>query len=222
MPYCMGTLYWQLNDCWPAVSWSSIDYGGEWKALHYAARRAFEPVLVSTAARDGRLDLYIVSDRLDETGGWMTMKLRRFDGTELWDRTIAVKAPPNASSNVFSVPLDVLLSGADRSAVVFSAEFDCPGEKPPVEIFYFVHPRDMKLPRASIEYEIIPCDHGATLELTCARLAKNVFLQLDGCHFSDNFFDILPGETVTVTIETDIPADEIKDRLGIKTLRDTY
>ena len=81
MPYCMGSLYWQLGDCWPAVSWSSIDYAGQWKALHYAAKKAFEPVLVSTAVKDGMLDIYIVSDRLEEIGGWMTMRLTGFDGS---------------------------------------------------------------------------------------------------------------------------------------------
>jgi beta-mannosidase len=45
MPYCMGSLYWQINDCWPVASWSSIDYFGRWKALHYTARRIFAPVI---------------------------------------------------------------------------------------------------------------------------------------------------------------------------------
>ena len=222
MPYCMGTLYWQLNDCWPAVSWSSINFSGEWKALHYAVKRAFEPVLVSTATEDGMLHLYIVSDRLEEIGGWMTMRLAGFDGTVLWERTTAVKAPPNGSVKVFSIPLDVLLSGADRSAVVFSAEFTCPGEKPPVAIRYFVHPKDMKLPDPRFKFAILHGRPGVIFTMKAQTLVKNLFLQLDGVHFSDNFFDILPGETVDVTIETDLPMREIKDRLRIKTLRDTY
>ena len=222
MPHCMGTLYWQLNDCWPAVSWSSIDYGGEWKALHYAAKKAFEPVLVSTAIEDGLLHLYIVSDRLEEIGGWMKMKLMGFDGKELWERTIAVKAPQNESVNIFSIPLDEFLSDADRSSVVFSAEFICPGEKPPVAIRYFVYPKDMKLPAAEVAFDVIQGDSGVTLTLTSGVLAKNVFLDLEGSHFSDNFFDILPGETKHVIVDINIPVDEIKDRLRIRTLRDTY
>jgi beta-mannosidase len=222
MPYCMGTLYWQLNDCWPAVSWSSIDYSGQWKALHYTAKKAFAPVLVSTEIEDGRLDLYIVSDRLEETGGWMTMKLREFDSAVLWERTIAVKAPPNASVIIFSIPLDEVLAGVDRSAVVFSAEFICPGEDPPLAIRYFAHPKDMKLPDTGITFDIIPEGEKITLSLTADVLAKNVFLDLGECHFSDNFFDILPGETVTVTLDTDIPIENIKDGIRIRTLRDTY
>jgi beta-mannosidase len=222
MPYCMGSLYWQLGDCWPAISWSSIDYAGQWKALHYAAKKAFEPVLVSTAVRDGQLDIFIVSDRLEEVGGWMEMELRGFDGAELWERTIAVKAPANSSVKAFSIPLDEVLSGLDRSEIVFSAEFTCPGEDPPAAIRYFAHPKDMRLPEPGVTFEIVPDASEITLELTSSVLAKNVFLHLDGCHFSDNFFDMLPGETVNVTIDTDIPADQIKEKLEIRTLRDTY
>jgi len=223
MPYCMGSLYWQLNDCWPAVSWSSIDYAGEWKALHYAARRAFEPVLVSTAVEKGSLSVYLVSDRLEELGGWLTVGLTRFDGARVWKRTVAVRAPANGSREVFSVSLDELLSGADRRAVVFTAEFDCPGERPPVAIRYFSVPKDMKLPHAVVTVEPVPGGPATTLALTSGVLAKNVFLQIDGGgHFSDNFFDILPGDTVTVTVDTDIPPDEIVDRIKIRTLEDTY
>ena len=46
---CMGAVYWQLNDCWPVISWASIDYCGRWKALHYAAKRFFRPLTLSCA-----------------------------------------------------------------------------------------------------------------------------------------------------------------------------
>ena len=59
MPYCMGTLYWQLNDCWPGASWSSIDYYGNWKALHYTARKFFNPLLLSIVDDHNSIDVYI-------------------------------------------------------------------------------------------------------------------------------------------------------------------
>ncbi|KAB5098966.1 glycoside hydrolase family 2 protein, partial [Bacteroides thetaiotaomicron] len=80
-PYCMGTLYWQLNDSWPVVSWSSIDYYGNWKALHYQAKRAFAPVLINPIQQNDSLSVYLISDRLD-TMEQMTleMKVVDFDG----------------------------------------------------------------------------------------------------------------------------------------------
>jgi beta-mannosidase len=222
MPYCMGTLYWQLNDCWPAISWSSIDYAGEWKALHYFAKKAFEPVLVSPAIEDGVLRLFIVSDRLEEIGGWVTMKVTGFGGEEHWKHTVSVKVPANSSTEVFSASLDEILADLDRSSIVFTAEFDCIGEKPSRALRYFTLPKDIKLPVTNIAAEAIPSGDGILLYLSADALAKNVYLDLGGAHFSDNFFDILPGETIEVTVDTDIPAGEIKDRLKIKTLRDTW
>ena len=67
-PYCMGTLYWQLNDCWPAVSWSGIDYFGRWKALHYHVKKAYKKILVSMTEDNGILRVYIVSDALEPVG----------------------------------------------------------------------------------------------------------------------------------------------------------
>ena len=64
-PETMGSLFWQLNDCWPVASWSSIDYYGRWKALQYYARRFYAPILVSPHIEGGALKVYIVSDKTD-------------------------------------------------------------------------------------------------------------------------------------------------------------
>ena len=61
-PHCMGTLYWQLNDTWPVASWSSLDYGGGWKALHYMARRFFQPVSVVAIPEEGTLHFHGLND----------------------------------------------------------------------------------------------------------------------------------------------------------------
>ena len=68
-PRTMGALFWQLNDCWPVASWSSIDYFGRWKALQYYARRFYADLLLSPFAHDGTVDVYIVSDKLQPVAG---------------------------------------------------------------------------------------------------------------------------------------------------------
>ena len=60
--YSMGSLYWQLNDCWPVASWSSIDYYGKWKALHYSTKKAFQPILISFYKTENQLELHVISD----------------------------------------------------------------------------------------------------------------------------------------------------------------
>jgi beta-mannosidase len=65
-PRCMGTLYWQLNDCWPAPTWSSIDYQGNWKALHYAMREDFQPIaILQKTTEKGEVEIYLKSDVLE-------------------------------------------------------------------------------------------------------------------------------------------------------------
>ena len=85
-PYCMGTLYWQLNDSWPVVSWSSIDYYGNWKALHYQAKRAFTPILINPIQQNDSLSVFLISDRLDAMEQMtLEMKVVDFDG-KTWVR----------------------------------------------------------------------------------------------------------------------------------------
>src|SRR5687768_15270333 len=83
MPHNMGSLYWQLNDCWPVASWSSVDYFGRWKALQYYARRFYSPLLVSPRANSGAVDLHIVSDRPEPVPARLVVTLFDFDGRAL-------------------------------------------------------------------------------------------------------------------------------------------
>lgn len=80
-PYCMGSLFWQLNDSWPVVSWSGIDYYGNWKALMYQSKRAFAPILINAIKEGDDLCVYLVSDELqDHDGVRLDVELMDFDG----------------------------------------------------------------------------------------------------------------------------------------------
>lgn len=115
-PYCMGTLYWQLNDSWPVVSWSSIDYYGNWKALHYQAKRVFAPVLINPIQQNDSLSVYLISDRLD-TMEQMTleMKVVDFDGKTLGKKIQVhlLEVPANTSKCVYRAKLDGWLTPED-------------------------------------------------------------------------------------------------------------
>ena len=79
-PYNMGTLYWQLNDCWPSVSWSSIDFFGNWKALHYKTKKVFENVLVSSKIEDSTLKTFVITDSLKVVTDTIYLKIIDFSG----------------------------------------------------------------------------------------------------------------------------------------------
>ena len=79
----MGSLYWQLNDCWPGASWSSIDYYGKWKALHYKVRNAFKPVIVSHEFLDSNLKIAVISDLKDSFYGEVEVSCFPFKGDSI-------------------------------------------------------------------------------------------------------------------------------------------
>ncbi|MFK8060515.1 MAG: glycoside hydrolase family 2 TIM barrel-domain containing protein [Polaribacter sp.] len=83
-PYNMGTLYWQLNDCWPAISWSSIDYFGNWKALQYKAKNAFKNVLISSKVENNAVKTFIINDTFENFNGTLKLKAIDFYGKEIW------------------------------------------------------------------------------------------------------------------------------------------
>jgi len=84
MPYCMGTLYWQLNDVWPVSSWSSIEYGGKWKALHYAAKRFYEPLLSLLYTKDDKVFVKVANDSSCNIKTGFKIKLVDFSGKEVF------------------------------------------------------------------------------------------------------------------------------------------
>jgi beta-mannosidase len=206
-PYNMGTLFWQLNDCWPAVSWSSIDYFGNWKAQHYKAKQSFENLLISSKIENDILKTWIVNDGLDAHEDILYLKLIDFNGHTIWqdDKTVTV----DSNSSAIKYELDLSAIAFHKNAIVLISKF-----KTESSYFYFVKPKKLKLNEGGIENKITKIKHGFTIELSSKTLQKDVFLfsKTKG-HFSDNFFDLLPNTSVTIQFKTE---SEILDDLQLK------
>lgn len=222
MPYCMGTLYWQLNDCWPAVSWSGIDYFGNWKALHYFSRKAYKDLLLSPVQKGDRLEIYGVSDCLVNQDGVLDMKLLDLEGKEYWKKTVPIKLEANTSRPYFDIAITDLLNGRNKSDLVFSALFRQDENMAASNVYYFVPPKDMTLPDPRLQVDVQPVSTGFEITVFTSKLARNIYLYADDIegHFSDNFFDLLPGETVTVTFETTDKAANFANTLKALSLFD--
>ena len=125
-PETMGSIFWQLNDCWPVASWSSIDYYGRWKALQYYARRFYAPVLVSPHVEDGSLKVYIVSDKTKVAPVTLRVRLMDFAGKVLLEDSHSVDVTPLSSKVYLDWPLKKLADagGADTSSVFVVAELN--------------------------------------------------------------------------------------------------
>ncbi|MDC3415831.1 beta-mannosidase [Aquibacillus salsiterrae] len=199
-PYCMGTLYWQINDCWPVASWASMDYYGRWKALQYIAKRSFKDVAVAIDRKETRLDFYLISDILSDLSGTLAVKLYDFEGNLLVEKSKDVTIKANNSSLVESIQVKALLNNQDEHKVVVYASVVTDEEVLDSKEYFFVPMKNIDLTNPVITVEEVEGTGGTEFDLTTNVLAKNVWLDAanEGV-FSDNYFDLIPGISKRIT-----------------------
>lgn len=203
-PYCMGSLFWQLNDSWPVVSWSGIDYYGNWKALMYQSKRAFAPILINAIKEGDDVCVYLVSDELqDRDDVRLDVELMDFDGKAHGKWTQSGMLAAN-SSVLFMKKRAGELQGklsAANSLLHFTLK-DKNGATLADDVFYFAYPKDQKLPEANIETSVRRRGDAIEMTLKTDKLARDIFVEVpvQGVRFTDNFFDLLPGQRKKITI----------------------
>jgi len=229
-PHCMGTIYWQLNDMWQVASWSSIEYGGRWKALQHVARRFYAPVLVSTVpvdeegnrlAREADADVHevwVTSDRDHALEGDVELRVETFSGETLRAETIELDIGARESEAVATV--DPAALDADPSEVLVRAEYTGPEGSYAKHEVLDVYKR-LALPEVDLDVTV----DGD--EVTVAADAAALYVHLDqgplAGVFSDNFFDLAAGEERTVTFDRrDGDDGDLADALSVTHLRETY
>ncbi|HSD13046.1 MAG TPA: glycoside hydrolase family 2 protein [Flavobacterium sp.] len=205
-PYCMGTLYWQLNDCWPVTSWSSVDYFGNWKAFHYQAKRSFEQVLISVAEEDNQYKVYVINDELKPKKGKLQLEVVDFKGKNLWYSSLEVMIEANTSKAYYSIAKKEF-ENFNPKQIVFSVKLSTVDAVVNSALYYFDKPKELQLYKPKITITHLTDD---TIEVTTDVLAKNVFLFSDKGHFSDNYFDLLPNEKRVIKITNSIKNSTVK------------
>jgi len=223
-PFCMGSLYWQLNDCWPVASWSSTDYYQNWKALQYYAKKGYAPVLVSPYHDGLKFKVGIVNDRLEKVNAELNLRLMNFDGEVIWEENSLVEIPANSSDDYFNVNYWEFLYRKNLQNLVFKAVLKEKGEVISKNYYYFRPYKELKVPTPHLEYAIVKVDNGFNIELKTDKLAKNVYMQIgdEEGFFSDNFFDLLPGEVAKVNLETNMTEQKLNEVLTIRTLDSAF
>ncbi len=206
-PNCMGTLYWQFNDCWPVSSWSSIDYYGNWKAFQYQVKRSFENLLISVNEESDFYKVYVVNDNLEKYSDKIVLELTSFDGKLLWNASKEINVEDNSSSVVFEIPKSDFSKFYLQQAVLNVQIRDATSN------YFFGKPKELKLTKPTIK--ITKIDE-LNYEVASDVLAKNVYLSSnENAHFSDNYFDLLPNQKVKIKLSK--PVQKIK----VKSLFDT-
>ncbi|MFY0601982.1 MAG: glycoside hydrolase family 2 protein [Cyclobacteriaceae bacterium] len=222
-PFCMGTLYWQLNDCWPVASWSGIDYYGQWKALHYKVRDGYADTLICGTFVEGKIEVFIVSDLIQKQKGEFSVEIADFSGKKIFGHRQKVQIEANTSRKMFCDSISHVLGNNDPKSVYISLSLSIAGEMVSKNIYYLKPPKDLKITPPVITHSVQNCHQTYQVKLLSDVLAKNVYVEFEGemGNFSDNFFDLLPGEEKVITI----PATDITNKfpvLKITTLMDMH
>ena len=211
MPYCMGSLYWQLNDCWPVVSWSGMDGLGNWKALHYQAGESFRNILPVADVKEDTLSVTIVNDQLKDLKDTLHIKAINFEGEVLWSEQKEVSVRENSSTEVFRVKLPQEVRQL-KSTSVISLTY---GKESSFN--YLVKPKELQLPEEKLMIDVQKSKGGYEVRISSQMLQKDVYLYTDSnIHFQTNFFDLLPGKQKRIMIDTDLELN--REAIHYKTL----
>lgn len=222
MPRCMGALYWQLNDCWPVASWSSIEFPGRWKALHYHARRFFAPALVSAhvpgdeIAGIGNLrhstvreaHLYTVYDAPEPATGRLRWDVFHLDGRRLARDSQEVALRPGESVCQHTLDLVPHLEAYGRDRIYLRIALDIAGRCVSEDGVLLAPPRFLSLPRPETQVEISALSPTrASLRVVSPVYQHRFMFELPGLphHASDNYFDLFPGEPRVVILDFRVP-----------------
>ena len=221
----MGSLYWQINDCWPVASWSGMDYFGRWKALHYYARRFYNDLLVSPHVDGDNLQFIVVSDRTTPTAAQLVVSLMDLQGILLSKNQTDLNVAPLKSASYSSAPITELTKGLDTKNLIVIAELKVDGKTVSRNDYFFKPFKELNISPARINTQITKTKSGYKLILTTDNFAKAVYLSTEGDgFFTDNYFNLIAGKPVELEFRTSqkLSLDELRGKLTVKSLADAF
>jgi len=198
-PHCSGSLFWQLNDCWPVLSWSVLDYYGFGKAGYFYAKRAYAPVLASfKALADGGVELWITNDTLAQVEDTITVRLGTFEGDMLWEESKSIRVAANTSQAVWRWEANQVVAEPDRYLSVKSADDAFPFNR-----HFFSPIKDLRRTPVEPEVSITQVrEHELRVNLKAPAYVffAHVIVPHEATRFSDNYFDLQPGDSRTLVV----------------------
>lgn len=221
-----GILYWQLNDCWPVASWSSLDYFGRWKALHYAARRFFAPLMLSIEDKPPEQAIFISNDLLELCEGLIIWSLETFDGVTLTEGHVPVIIKPQAVIQACNHDFSGYISDENNRQLVFTAELWQGDQLTTRQTAAFAPIKHLSLADPHVSAKMRLVEDQLIIDLTARSLALLVELSLTGADvvFSDNYFNLPAGRSIQVTCP--LPAgwtlDHAQKAFRVRSVYDSY
>ena len=220
-PHCMGSLFWQLNDCWPVVSWSSMDFQGNRKALFYKTRQLFDPIAIETFIHEQEVKIFLFSDLPKDIKGTLTFEMRYYTGKLVPILQAEVNVSANSSSCVYSVPLNEFQQVGDYLFVatlrfddsIIRKAYCLPGLL-----------SQQNLPEAHLLTSIRRENDGYIISVKSDVFIAFIqfYLKESPAEFSDNFIHVWPGQNVEIFCRTSLPEQEFQRQFSFFTLNELY
>jgi len=219
-PQAMGSMYWQLNDVWPGASWASIDYFGRWKALQFHAKRFYAPLLIAALRNNGSTTVSLVSDSTSPTTLHWRMRTMDFAGKVLSTHEDDANVAALSSTKVATYTDAQLLNGADPHATFAVFELLDGDKVVSRNLVFFDEAKTLALAVPRIHTSLAAGADGYTLTLSSDTLARDVWLSFGDldAEVSDNSFDLLPGQSVTLTVHSKAGLDKLQHALRVRDL----
>ena len=218
---CLGSTYWQVNDCNPVISWATIDYYGRWKAAHYVVKRCYAPVIVNLRKEENEVTFYVSTEKMEAAEYTFYYKIVHQEKGVLESGSKTVQMKPLSAKAVEMITLpDLSLDDSRNTYIVYGLLEN--GEEVASKVKLLAKPKQFYFKNPKIGVNMEETDQAYVLTLTAKELAGRVgieFVNTDAI-LSDNYFDLLPEEPKTVMIaKEDLPKEitleELKEELEI-------
>jgi beta-mannosidase len=228
MPKSMGCVYWQYNDIWPGMSWSSVDYFGRWKALHYLARKFYSPILVSGLehASDGTIDLFVTSDLLESHHGKLSWNVTDLAGNSLVQDSLSVSLPANKSEKVKTLNLQEQIQKFGANGILTWLKLEVNGRTRSENLVLLALPKELNLSDPKMVTKVEQSGDGFLVTIKSEAPALWVWLGLvnEDARYSDNFIHLLPDKPQSILVQpkSTMSLEVFLKNLQVRSLFDTY
>lgn len=219
---CKGTFYWQLNDCWPTASWASIDYFGRKKALAYAAKKFYAPVMLSLCENEKSTYVNVSNESLNDFNGTVVYELKTEDFTVYGggERSVCVKA--QTAADVLKIDYEDFAKAHLRDGFLKVVLKDENGNTVTERTLLFTKPKYFAFKNPELRFTVEKVGQTAKVTVYSARYAKNVAIYFKNHDFdlSDNFFDLTSTDGYEVCFETRLSEKQLTEEIYLKTVYD--